>query len=249
MIPNPMKIRYQHWTFLFRHPRCPPSKYKDVPPPELVNGEESSGKSQWIESSGTPGSFGVHIESGDHVSLQDTHGRLNATKCFSVEAWVRLVHPQNTNHSDFMGAIVSKHGPGAGWELRFNRNNVQFMVSLRCNHGHGSSSDWHEIADTSLGTENDNSTSWHHVAGTFNGKKVMVYVDGDCSGMVRIVGNDIGGDRKIHDDVELIHHFGPLCIGCNPFWKDRYINGDISGVRIYNDKVLSESELADRKVV
>lgn len=246
MIPNSLKIRYLHWTFLFRHPRCPPSRYKDVLPPELVC---EKGKSHWIESSDTPGSFGVHLEGGDHVIVQDSYGRLNATKCFTVEAWVRVNIPQDTNDPDFTGTVVSKHGPKAGWELRINHNNVQLLVTLRITHGQGPKTIWHEISEVPIGTENLKDMKWHHLVGTFSGRAAVVYVDGDCREMVRVVGNNVGGDRKIHDDVELIHHSGPLSIGCNPFEKDQCFNGDISGVRIYNNKVLSENELANRKVV
>ncbi|GMH33358.1 hypothetical protein BSKO_01192 [Bryopsis sp. KO-2023] len=237
-IPELMKTRYRNWAFLMTHPRCPPSKYKDVGVPKL-----SGGKSRWIEVPELPSPFGVHTEGGDHAVVADTYGRLNASKAFSVEAWVKYDEEQNGDFDQCLGAIVSKHGAASGWEIRANREQAQFLVTLRDTRGgQGTAGVWHEVVEVTHNAckdGNSDRTGWFHVAGTFDGQAAAVYVNGINLGMKRIPNfNTRGGEHHfITEDVEVVHFFGHMCIGTNPHWKDRFINADICGVRIYTDRV------------
>lgn len=72
--------------------------------------------------------------------------------------------------------------------------------------------------------------AWHHVAGTYDGSKLRLYIDG----VLKAEPNATGPIES--------HPKQPLCIGANCEWPDRSYHGAIDDVRIYN-RSLSEAEI------
>ena len=64
-------------------------------------------------------------------------------------------------------------------------------------------------------------TQWHHYAGTFDGKSIRLYIDGDEFGRTDYVGT-------IQQDN------GPMFIGRDDGLDGRYFNGQITEVRLWN---------------
>lgn len=217
--------------------KCSPSKYKDILVPELVSGPNSSGRSEWIEVPELFSSFGLHAQDGGHGLVRDAYGHLNCTKSFSVVAWVRYSSEQGDCFEQGLSSIVSKHGPAAGWELRANRSMVQFVVTL--NTGQQGKS-WHEVVEVPCSEDAETvAQGWYQLAGTYDGHTLMAYVNGNNFSPKSFV----VGECEVHEGVEIQHYSGNMGIGCNPYWSNRYVNGDICGIRIYTDRVLSAGDL------
>lgn len=218
-------------------PKSSPSKFKDILLPKLVSGSNSSGQAVWTEISELSSSFGIHVEDGGHGVVRDADGRLNCTGKFSVVAWVRFDPKQGTLFEQCLGSIVSKHGPGAGWELRGDQSKFQFLVTL---HDSQKGTKWHEVVEVPYnGSSKIGVQGWCQLAGTFDGYTLMAYVNGKNSGFRRLTEDAL----EIHKDLQIVNYSGSMGIGCNPHWSNRYVNGDICGIRIYTDRVLSGEDL------
>jgi hypothetical protein len=73
---------------------------------------------------------------------------------------------------------------------------------------------------------------WHHVAGTYDGNRVRLYIDG-----VRKADPNYTGSIAVRPA-------DPVSIGANSEWPDRSFQGAIDDVRIYN-RALSDAEIGD----
>ena len=80
------------------------------------------------------------------------------------------------------------------------------------------------------GTTQVGMDEWHHVCGTFDGVNISLYLDG-------VVENTIENDVGIGISTD------PLRIGANITYEDRYWDGPIDEVMIYN-RALSSDEVA-----
>ena len=77
-----------------------------------------------------------------------------------------------------------------------------------------------------------NITAWHHYACTYDGSTIKLYVDGDLKTSV----SNPNGARSIAADN------GPLYIGKDDADNNRYLDGSIDEVRVFN-RALSREEI------
>ncbi len=163
----------------------------------------------------------------DHIDLGDLDP-LDGAGAISVEAWVRWIEPPDGFHG--VAAVMRKEqvfALGAGWI------------------GNNSASDTQRNARFWIHTENgwlhsDNGTTdvddgrWHHMAGTYDGKYLMIYVDGiqeSCRQVGRVV---------------LSSNVNPLFIG-SAGGRGEFFPGAIDEAAVY-DRALSATEVYEHYV-
>jgi concanavalin A-like lectin/glucanase superfamily protein/putative zinc finger protein len=148
---------------------------------------------------------GVELDGdGDYVDL-GSKPEFNLVHQISVACWIKV----NAFDKEWQ-ALVTKGD--LSWRLsRGLENNLHF----------GCTGMWPEWVH---GKKNVNDGQWHHVAGTFDGNKLSLYVDGQLDVSAAIM----GGPRKIHITDE------PVLIGANSQQEGRNWNGLVDEVRIYN---------------
>lgn len=222
-IPESMRLRCHAFAL---HQSTNSSPFNDVGPPREI------GNVRWRTFEGVPSPEGIKLGYEDSIEVEDPNGRLNATKRFSVELWVR----RDVGGLPHEHPLVCKAGMGCGWELRTSNYMVQFLVTLRNRDG----DQWHETIGMSVDHDPHH---WYHIIATFDGRASMLYVDGSSEGVTRLSDwNTQGGDhRAIDADCEIIHFDEALCIGQHSLsgWKgERSFKGDISGLSISTNRVL-----------
>lgn len=169
-----------------------------------------------------PGKYYDALEfngSDSYVRVPD-NGAQEPPVAISVELWMNL----DAISDDW---LVEKHTSTPddydhGYVLRTNTptNTVSFRV------GNGSAEGTAESPDNSIGTG-----AWHHVAGTYDGEKVRIFVDGVLEGESEFAGDiDYSG-------------VGDLFIGASS-QNTLNTDGDLDEVAIYN-RVLTPSEVRD----
>ncbi|GMH45677.1 hypothetical protein BSKO_13640 [Bryopsis sp. KO-2023] len=225
-MPESMKRR-KFGVFELDPIHCSP--YTDVGPPR------PHGRLQWEDFEGAPRSNGLHVDHMSFLVIPDPEGRLNATKSFSVETWVR----HDFIGQPYEGPIVCKSGSGCGWELRTSNSQVQFMVTLM----NGRGEEWHELVGIDI---ERNPSHWFHLLGTFDGSMVRLYVDGSMEGLLRLPDwNTAGGDdRLIDSDCQIIDFDGDLCVGAHSHagWRqEKSFQGDICGLSIVTNQMLTST--------
>lgn len=132
----------------------------------------------------------------------------------TVMAWV------NTVGSDYWAGIVSRDRiiDDAGWNLRTQGDIIQWGV---------------DTANLITGTKDVEDGKWHHVVGTYNHTppyRLEIYVDG----VLDVNGTSNGDFDDGGDD--------PITIGLEYNGQERYIDGFVDEVRIYN-KTLTPAEI------
>jgi len=144
-----------------------------------------------------------------HIEVQDPHGQLNATTTFTVEAWVMA---SSFKYWDYDNPVVSKHGSATGWELRFCSTGPCFVITAR-------PFKLHEETKANIKT-GVKFNQWYHIAATYDGYKVIIYLDGVE------VARKVVAIQQFNDDP------APLNIGRNPNWRSRSFSGSVGEVRI-----------------
>ncbi|HEX2900088.1 MAG TPA: LamG-like jellyroll fold domain-containing protein, partial [Bacteroidia bacterium] len=108
--------------------------------------------------------------STDYVSIPN-HAALNPTTALTVEAWIRA---DSWSLNSWGNVIISKDGWGsgeAGYSLRCGANGtLSFLI--------GTTTSWKEALSTPQMPLN----TWTHVAGTFDGTRLTIYINGIASG-------------------------------------------------------------------
>ncbi|MBI9072600.1 MAG: T9SS type A sorting domain-containing protein [Melioribacteraceae bacterium] len=130
----------------------------------------------------------------------------------TLEAWV---NPNSFKSEIWQGSIVTKDWSGGagydnGYALRCGKQG-QFDISL----GSGS---WNEL------TSPQNSIpigAWTHIAGTYDGKNIKLYVNGEEVASHKSTFSIANNSNKVH-------------IGESAGWAGRVFNGKIDEVRIWN---------------
>jgi len=156
----------------------------------------------------------------DSVEIPDSNS-LAITKAITLEMWVKL--PNDGANTNNVG--IEK----GGWEPG------EYSLYVFYVPGNGTAMQFRDLpeacADANSGFLGPNlkDDQWHHIAGTWDGKVISLYTDGDLSMSV-----DCGT--------------GPLQRNKNPVYigarngSERFLKGIVDEVRIY-DRALSESEI------
>jgi outer membrane lipoprotein-sorting protein len=111
-----------------------------------------------------------------------------------------------------------------GWRLQ--RNQGTNTLEFACSGLNVPDTQWGQV----YGTVDVNDGHWHHAAGTYDGSKICLYVDG-----ILDVSSEASGNIRVNDQ--------PVYIGTNSEMPDRFWNGALDDVRIYN-YALSPDEMA-----
>ncbi len=157
----------------------------------------------------------------DFVAVNSS-ASLNPTAAIALEAWVRWNIPPNTGNS--MAVIVNKNRDSQ-YQIRHNAGNTRFQFVLRTNAG---------TTGTAQSTTAPQQGRWYHLAGTWdnNSQRMLFYVNGVLERNILRTGANIVSSASV------------LNIGRRSLSNDRYFNGLIDEVAIYN-RVLSASEALD----
>jgi hypothetical protein len=175
------------------------------------------GEPRWQPTGGKIGGALAFDGNDDYVNLGE-NADFDITNQITVAAWIKV----NEFDKDWQ-AIITK-GDSA-WRLHRNgsTNNLEFACSgLEV----PDNIQWGSI----FGKTDINDGQWHHAVGVFDGSKLYLYVDGRLD-----VSSDAPGKINVNDQ--------PVYIGENAEQPERFWNGLIDDVRIYN-YALSEAEIA-----
>jgi hypothetical protein len=159
-----------------------------------------------------------------------TNNDLNISDEITIEAWI---YPTSWGLHSYSNSIVCKHGWTLGEEgyvLRAGGNGqLSFNIFGLKNNGHPDG--WHEVI-SSAGSLQLN--AWTHVAGTFDGSKLRIYINGTLSGTENFHGSILtSGNYKLK--IGKISDDGAA--------NGRYWNGLIDEIRIW-DEARSQSEIS-----
>ena len=168
-----------------------------------------------------PNTNSIHFNGNSYVSFP-SNSNLNITAKITVEAWIKV----SSFSPDYVqGSIVCKHGWSSGekgFVLRAGGNGIAAFAIAGID-DHGNAEGWIEAksdpGDLQLNT-------WHHVAGTYDGNKIKLFVDGNQVRSVSFKGSiapSTNYDLKIGR------------IADNNTSDKRFFSGNIDEVRIWND--------------
>ncbi|HEY1047788.1 MAG TPA: LamG-like jellyroll fold domain-containing protein [Bacteroidia bacterium] len=143
-----------------------------------------------------------HIDCGNDTSLQISG------KNITLEAWV---YPTAWKTNAYEGNVICKE---------YNTNNYGYMLRVgdggKLNFALGDGT-WHEITTAAIMSLN----TWQHIAGTFDGNKMRVYLNGVAVDSLSFTGNITATPLT------------NLIIGAHVGYS-RYFQGQIDEVRIWN---------------
>ena len=137
-----------------------------------------------------------------------THPKFNITNQITVSAWIK-VNAFDKNYQ----TIISKGD--TSWRLQ--RNAGTDTLEFGCMGLPIPNNSWGGI----YGKINVNDGQWHHAAGTYDGSRISLYVDGASDVSVDVVGTIRANDYEVY-------------IGENVEKPGRFWNGLIDDVRVYN---------------
>ena len=170
------------------------------------------GNPQWRPSSGKLGGallcdgFDDYVDCGNDSSL-------DITDKITLAAWVKMDDAGNSKFQPF----VSK-GDYTYAIKHHSRNVIEFVI-----YDDGFWQVAHFPVDSSF------NHVWHHVAGTYDGNKLKLYVDGKLEATTAYAGSIASGTYNLN-------------IGSNSEARGRFYSGAIDDLRIY-DYALSEKEI------
>lgn len=147
---------------------------------------------------------------------------LNITDEITVEAWINAT---SWGSSYVSNSIVCKHGWTAGergYVLRAGGNGQLSFAIAGVNTG-GNNVSWKEAVSPDNALQLN---TWHHVAGTYNGDKIRVYIDGVQVRSVNFKGTI---DPSVDYDLKIGR------IADDSTLEKRFWHGSIDEVRIWNE--------------
>jgi len=174
------------------------------------------GNPAWAD--GALGKAMVFDSNDDYVNFGN-HPKFNITDRITVSAWIKV----NAFDRDYQ-TIISKGD--TAWRLQRHAGNdsLEFgCMGLPL----PSNPRWGGI----YGKVNVNDGQWHHAVGTYDGRKISLYVDGILDVSEDVVGAIMTNDYEVH-------------IGANSEKPGRFWNGLIDDVRIYS-YALGEDEITE----
>ena len=166
----------------------------------------------WVD-----GVFGTGLDfdgtSSDYVEIPDSPS-LDINR-ITINAWVKFAEL-----GDF-DMIANKKFAWRMLKLDSNRLRTDIYIS---------STGYQKNSDTANLLNNNN---WHHVALTFNGSRIIIYIDGTPDGTLSVSGNIDTNNEKVIIGKELPNAY--------------HMNGTIDSVRIYNKALTPEETVIIRK--
>jgi hypothetical protein len=174
-----------------------------------------AGDTNWVD--GIVGGALAFDGDGDYVDMGKNPG-FDITNQITVSAWIKV----SVFDKDWQ-TIVAKGD--RSWRLQRNvgDNTLQFSCSGLVVPG----TDWGTI----FGKTNVNDGHWHHVAGVYDQEKIYLYIDGSLDASA-----EAPGTIRVNEE--------PVYIGENSQMPNRFWNGMIDDVRIYN-YALSTEEISE----
>jgi hypothetical protein len=175
-----------------------------------------------------PNTNSLRFSGGNYVKFPPNND-LNISGDITVEAWIKIA-AFTPNY--VQGSIVCKHGwtqGEKGYVLRCGGNGYLAFAIAGINNS-GNAVSWKEAKS---GSGKLQLNTWHHVAGTYDGHKIKLYIDGD-----QVASKNFSGsiDPSIDYDLKVGR------IADNNTVDKRFFDGWIDDVRIWND-ALSESDI------
>ncbi len=136
---------------------------------------------------------------------------INPSSAITVMAWIK---PYDLGQSGPDECIISKENV---FELTVEENGDR--VSWVILDGQGSYDEYEPSAAENTISEG----AWTHVAATFDGSKQAIYINGDFIGEDNAAFSTLGNPNN------------PYLIGYSGIWEDRYFDGGIDEVAVYNE--------------
>lgn len=170
-----------------------------------------AGDVSWVD--GITGGALAFDGDGDCVDMGKDPS-FDITNQITVSAWIKV----SAFDKDWQ-TIIAK-GDRA-WRLQ--RNWGESTLEFACSGLVVPGTDWGKI----FGKTNVNDGHWHHVAGVYDQEKIYLYIDGSLDASAAAPGT-----IRVNDE--------PVFIGENSQMTDRFWNGMIDDVRIYNYALSAE---------
>ncbi len=153
----------------------------------------------------------AEFDGGDSYIEIANESAFDVTSQISIAAWIKV------NKFDKRFQTIISKGDADGWVLHRDAESDHL--------GFAFGQDRWVVGETAV-----NDGQWHHVAVTYDGGKLVMFIDGRQD-----ADNHVSGPIPVNNT--------PVCIGENPTAKGRSWNGLIDEVRIYN-YTLSTDEVA-----
>jgi tetratricopeptide (TPR) repeat protein len=166
------------------------------------------GNPDWQSSGGRLGGAIALGGDGDFLDVED-ESPFDCTGGVTIAAWIKA------NALDRPWQAIITKGDGT---YRMQRNNEANTLEFACT---GLQIPGGNNYGSLFGSRGITLHEWHHVAGVYDGKKMYLYVDGALD-----TSQEAGGAINTNDT--------RLQIGANVEMKDRFWNGLIDEVRVYN---------------
>lgn len=141
-----------------------------------------------------------------HISVPHSDSLTPGT--MTVEAFVR---PTGAGRPYYAFPVISKHGPGQGWELRAGAGRGGFLIAV--------DDAYHDL---NVPIEND---VWHHLAGVYDGSSMTFYVNGMLRASKAVPSATSPG--------KITPYPGEMNIGRNPHWTAHRFAGQIAEIRLF----------------
>jgi len=170
-----------------------------------------AGNPTWVD--GPAGKALKFDGDGDYVDLGNDSS-LNMTTQITVAAWIKV----DAFDCEWQ-AIITK-GDGS-WRLQ--RNGTKSSIEFACTGAFVPGA----LVGSLFGNIGVNDGRWHHIAGTYDGSKICLYVDGKLD-----IASEAAGSIEVNDY--------DLLIGANAEKPDRNFKGSIDDVRIYSYALSAE---------
>ncbi|UCF16411.1 MAG: LamG domain-containing protein [Phycisphaerales bacterium] len=155
------------------------------------------------------------LDGNDAYVNLGNHPKFNITNQITVSAWIK-VNAFDRNYQ----TIISKGD--TSWRLQ--RNAGTDTLEFGCM---GLPLPNNPVWGGIFGKISVNDGQWHHAAGTYDGEKISLYVDGALDVSVDVIGTIRSNDYEVY-------------IGANAEKPGRFWNGLVDDVRVYNYALIAD---------
>jgi hypothetical protein len=169
------------------------------------------GDPNWID--GITGGALEFDGDGDYVDV-GKEPAFDIKNQITVSAWIKV----NAFDKDWQ-TIIAKGDRSWRLQRNWNKNTLEFACSGLVVPGN----DWGPV----YGNTDVNDRRWHHVAGVYDQEKIYIYIDGSLD-----ASTTASGSIRVNEE--------PVYIGENSQMPNRFWNGLIDDIRIYNYALTAE---------